>query len=198
MPPAISVPADDSQFSMSSFMDLLRIDLKSISDSLLVGITQLVLAKGGSRLLVDLANEIINRDGQKSNQGLSVAYSILMEYDPDISSKLRYAEKMEAIQLAAGKPVGRYVLLQVNLLNQMGKPDAASELMLGAARKYQSDPEMIAFFQQMRAMQQQPRGGDESRLAGASRPAAGDQPSIILPGQSSAAQGESKLWLPGT
>jgi hypothetical protein len=201
-PASITVPADNSQFSMSSFMDLLRIDLSAISDSLLVGITQLCLAKGASRLLVELANEIIHRDNQTTKQGLIVAYSILLELDPDISAKLRYAEKMEEFHLAVGKPVGRYVLLRVNLLNQMGKPNAASELMLSAARKYQNDPEMIAFFQQMQALQQQSRGGDDlgtKMLVGAAeRQASKDQSSIILPGQSQQPAGESKLWLPGS
>lgn len=200
-PAALVVPQDNSQFSVSSFMDLLRIDFSTVADSLLVAITQLALSKGCSRLLVELAREVIRRDSHTSKQGLIIAHSILLELDPDFDAKLRYAEKMEELHSSIGKPLGRYLLLRVNLLNQMGKPEAASELMLNAAKKYPNDPEMIAFFQQVQASMHSRRGGEvgvKSLAGAADLPPVNEQSSLILPGQAQPSQGESKLWLPGT
>lgn len=203
-PAKTPVPAEDTQFSMSTYMDLLRLDYSGLSDALIVAITQLAVSKGASRLMYEMAHEIIRR-GENSKGGLHVANSILLELDPDLNNKLTYVEKLEELSAAAKRPVGRLVLLKVDLLNTLGKNQQAQEFMLQAAKKYATDPELAAFFQQFQAMaqQQQMRGGDDLGMkmmtTAADRQAAKEQSGIILPGQAQpSGQGESKLWLPGT
>lgn len=205
--PAKTVPSDESQFVMASYLELLRLDYTKVSDSLLVGLVQLSISKGISRLMYNLACEIIRRE-DKSLHGQLAAYNILLELDPDLYNKLAYVEKLEQLNADAKRPVGRMVMFKVDLLRLLESEGKAQEYLMQAAKKYPTDPELAAFFQQLQAYyqsQQSMRGGDDLGMkilsSAAERQAAKEQSSggIILPGQSQpASQGESKLWLPGT
>ncbi len=205
--PAKTVPDDKTQFVMASYLELLRLDYTQISDSLLIGIVQLAISKGVSRLMYNLAREIIRRE-DKSIHGQLAAYNILLELDPDLRNKLGYVEKLEQLNAEAKRPVGRMVMFKVDLLRLLESEAKAQEYLMQAAKKYPTDPELAAFFQQLQAFYQSQatRGGDDLGMkilsSAAERQAAKEQSSgggIILPGQSQpASQGESKLWLPGT
>jgi hypothetical protein len=188
---------------MASYMDLLQLDLPKLPDTLLTAVTQLSLAKGASRLLFELAHEIISRGPERSkNAGMSVAYSALLELDPDMHAKLSYVDKLIDLSAEGKRPVGRLILLKANLLNELGQD--TKEFMIQSTRKYQDDPELIAFFQQFQMMNNRGMAGGDlgSRMvatAGERQAAKEEGSSLILPGQSEpSSQGESKLWLPGT
>jgi hypothetical protein len=201
-PAKIEAPTDDSQFSITTYMDLLRLDFGALSDTLLGGVTKLAADRAGSRLMWDFATELIRRD-VKDTVYLSLAYAVVLELDPDLGKKLDYIDKLIELNSAAGQPVGRQILMKYQLLATLQSTDRAREYLHQATKDHANDPELVAFFQQFQAMANQQRGGDEAlgmrMLAGASqRQAAKEESGLILPGEAQPAGGESKLWLPGT
>ncbi len=202
--PQVAVDPQSNSLRLNHVLDLVRIDIASLSPTQLRGFLQRAHSYGASRVTYECARTISQHpEMQDDAQVQAFALSCLLPLTQSFAQKLQLMEKLEAYMTELEVPVGQLILERLALMQYLGKTKEAQEMLLEAVSNHPEDPYLMSFLQY--AMQQNSGGPGAAdplagRLSAMSRPKQEQASSgLVLPGQSSApAGGESKLWLPGS
>ncbi len=200
--PAPTVAVDSGNLKISNILDLDRIDLSQLSDSHLQGVTFRCMALGASRALYQASTQVRARESLNDNLQLQVlALSSLQMLATNLEQRLEITRELLARLEPTQAPVGKIVIDLVSMLSAAGQFKEAEATMVKAMTNHPDDPHLLSFMQYVMQQRGGMRGPARDPLAGLGGQNAAAEASggLVLPGQqSSAAAGESKLWLPGS
>lgn len=205
-PPA-RVNTSATNLSITNILDLDRLDLNGLSDDHLQGVLMRAMNLAASRVVYHASLIVLSRESLANNhQSQIIARSALRMIAVSFEEKIEHSRALIQLLSSVNAPVGKIVIELVSLLAASGREKEAQQTIVEALSAHPEDPHLINFMQQIMQSQRGPgasRGanvGDE--LAGRMRSQSAREEvssSLVLPGhESSAPQGESKLWLPGS
>ncbi len=200
--PRVEVRSDAASLKLLNILELERIGLEQISAAQLRGLMLRALSLGASRVCYRCSKKIIETQELADDQQLQLlALSNLLNFEPSLEKKLEIGYTLEPKLVEAKAPVGRVIMQRVGILHSLGQMEAGQAAMFEGIKKYPDDPYLMSF---MQYAMQDARGASPvatdplaSRMHNANRPAENES-GLVLPGQSSSAPTESKLWLPGS
>ncbi len=183
--------------SLTSYLDLDRIDVPSLSDEQLSGVMATCMRLGALRVLRAVSLEALKRESMAKTSARLLALRSLTSIESDINKSLEYNKMTEEALVALGHSPGEVIMQRVAMLNALRRTQEIPGVLSEAMRKYPNDPYLLAMLQYA-----QGRGQAGSQFAGVGS-GLGAQPAeaasgLVLPGQSEPQESKSKLWLPGT
>ncbi|HBE66765.1 MAG TPA: hypothetical protein DDW52_01320 [Planctomycetaceae bacterium] len=185
-----------NEIKLDGPIDLLRFDFSSedVEDQFLLAVYSEMVQLGSERKIRELCGVMYGRPELMKDpelRSMVIGQVIGQESNPDRVSELIDELYDAAIELKA--PVGQIVLEKMGMLASQGKDQEAQLYLVDKIKKHPDDPYLLSFLQRVQGMQQP--GG----VPPAASPVANDS-GLVLPGNepSAPAQGESKLWIPGS
>ncbi len=189
-------------------VSLARFDWSKASDDKLIkGFNALITLNFG-RAILEAAKEVLSRPPLAANPAIELLvrpYLVGLLTDPN--EKVEHSLRVIDLLVDKKLPIGQAVMAHMRLLHQAGRSEEAERFFSTMIREYPDDPQLFAImnqlyeqFQQQGAQQRhaRPDVGGMNLSPSATADGGGSGNALVLPGQSSTSQSESKLWLPGS
>jgi tetratricopeptide (TPR) repeat protein len=197
--PRVKVDPASPALKLQSILDLERINIEEVSAQQLRGVMIRGMGLGASRVCYRCAKAIVKSEELQSDPQIQVvATSNLLAMSTSLEEKIELSKQLETLMSAAGTPVGRVIIQRLGLLHAAGRVEEAQKTIMDAVQKYPEDPYLMSFIQYAMQGAGGPVDPLASRMQGARPGTAQTESGLLLPGQTDAPAGESKLWLPGS
>ncbi|MCA9192311.1 MAG: hypothetical protein KDB03_11125 [Planctomycetales bacterium] len=195
---------------LARLADAARVDVSSMDNVQIANFLNHCMAYAMLHAGYQAAKEIVRRfqteeEDKPDAHLLAFALIFLESQTIDLEEQLEVVTMLEECLANQGGEVGKAVVSKFRILIDLGRHEEAAQYFSAAFRKYPKDPVLfeIVASQMVQAQESENVQSLEDRIATSilePRVKPISESGLVLPGQAepASAQGESKLWLPGT
>lgn len=193
----------------TSLVAITRFDIPSLSDEELGTAFSIAFGFQIRNMMTYVSKEILARPEAIGLKRLrAAALNICSGLAEDPEEALQLLDELEAVLAQDGHSPGTVVMRRFSILNELGRPEQASNSLIAAFAKYPTDPYLLSVMQYIneRGRREKVEGklDDVQLLSRMNRRTDIDEEDavesgLVLPGHAQANDAsKSKLWLPGS